>query len=333
MSLLFLMQTTLAQDTQPIGDEPPFIFGGLAWSPDGDALVVGTSEGIWLHKAEDLAPIRQLTEQPYVTALDWSPDGKTIAAGDADGVIHLWNVETNERVFDLQGFTWVVTSVKWNSAGNLLASGSLDETIRIWDTANGEVLQLIEIARGATTDYSVTWSPDAEQIAAQGDEGISVWDVQTGELDLSLPYNYETPVVKWSPDGNTIAAGRFGGEVDLWDATTGEHVNTFIADNYSVEALAWNPASTLLASNGFFPSDEVGDGRLRIWDVRTGELIADVQGGLMSGDAYYTNALAWSPDGSRLASTSDDGKIYMWDTEAYEVVALYEGYSSILLSE
>ncbi len=292
-------------------------------------MAVGTSEGIWLHKAEDLTPLRQLTEEPYVTALNWSPDGKTIAASDNDGLIHLWDVETAENVLELRGHVRVVTSVTWDPFGNLLASGSWDDTIRIWDTANGEVIQMIEIERGATTDYAITWSPDGEQFAAQGEEGISIWDADTGVLRSSWPYNYETSVVKWSPDGRIIAAGRFGGEVDLWDAATGEHLNTFIADNYSVEALAWNPTSTLLASNGFFPSGEVGDGRLRIWDVRMGELIADVPGAVMGAGAYYTNALAWSPDGSRLASTSDDGKIYVWDTENYEVIALYEGYSSI----
>ncbi len=332
LGLLLPIQNLRGQDSQVVGD-PPFIFGGLVWSPDGNVLAVGTSEGVWLHDAGDLAPITHLTEQSNVTSLDWSPDGEMIAAGGSDGIIQLWDVATREKGFDLQGHARVVTSVKWNPVGILLASGSWDDTIRIWDTATGEALQIIELDPAYSTNYSVTWGSEGEQIATfmvdNGQGQIALWDVAAGELLSSWVHDRETSAVKLSPDGAVIAVGSLGGQVKLFDAITGEILYTFEADSYTVTSLAWNPDSTELASTGFYSS--VGDGRLRIWDVETGEMIADVPGGLMGAGAYYTNALGWSPDGSRLASTSDDGKIYVWDTETYEVVALYEGYSSILL--
>jgi WD40 repeat protein len=119
--------------------------------------------------------------------------------------------------------------------------------------------------------------------------------------------------------------GGWGGQVKVWGVATGGLLFTLDADSYAVGALAWNQDGTLLASNG----SAYGEQMIRIWNMITGELIGEFQGGLMTGDAYHSNALAWSPDGSRLSSTSDDGKIYIWDAENYEVIALYEGYSSI----
>ncbi len=317
-----------------LAEEQPFIYGGLAWSPDGKFLAAGTSNGVRLHSVDDLATVTRLGSQEFVTALAWSPDGRNVVSGNFDGEIQIWDVGTHQLLVSIEGHTRAITSIAWSPDGLFFASGSLDDTIRIWNAVTFEPSQIIEVDAEITINYSVTWSPGGEQIAAYGADkgrgGITVWNATTGVRRSFWRHNRETSVVKWSPNGDVIAVGSFGGQVRFFDANTGEVLTTLEADSYTVHALAWSPDGTYLASNGGYGT--VGDRKLRVWDAENGTLITEFFGGIMTGDGFYSNALAWSPDGTRLASTSDGGKIYIWETETFQTLAVYDEYLSIVRS-
>jgi len=87
-----------------------------------------------------------------------------------------------------------------------------------------------------------------------------------------------------------------------------------------------------LAAHNASASD-VRMGQIQIWDVTTGNLLTELPNVIMTGDGFYNNALEWSPDGTRLASISDDGRVIIWDMETYEEIAVYDDYRSILLPD
>jgi WD40 repeat protein len=333
MSLSPYVPFTLANPTDESTNELTFIYGGLTWSPDGNTLAIGTNDGVWLHTVADLTSTTQLVEQSFVASLDWSPDGHQIASGGENGNILILESTTGQITYNLQGHTGKVTSVVWSPNGSFLASASWDNTIRIWDASEGVTLHTIEL-NSRYLNYSLTWSHNSEQIAtyfSTGQEGyIGIWDIETGEANIAWTHNRETCCVKWSPDGRVIATGGGDNQIRIWDPTTGELLNALDPETiHTVDALAWSPDSLYLASNN--SSDH--EATIYIWNTTTWELIAEFQGGIMTGDAFYTNALAWSPDSTRLASVSDDGRIFLWDMETYEQIAVYEGYRSILLSD
>ena len=77
------------------------------------------------------------------------------------------------------------------------------------------------------------------------------------------------------------------------------------------------------------PSDLSGS-HAEIWDLATNNTV-ELPGSVFV--AYVWNkfdAIEWSPDGSKLASISSDGRIVIWDTSSYEIVAEYAGYRPIL---
>jgi WD40 repeat protein len=74
----------------------------------------------------------------------------------------------------------------------------------------------------------------------------------------------------------------------------------------SVYALAWNPGGAGLLSGG-------SDGKLRWWDVHSGQCIR-----VREAHQGIVQALKVSPDGRRLASCGDDGEIRIWDLHSGE---------------
>src|SRR5262249_31378790 len=70
----------------------------------------------------------------------------------------------------------------------------------------------------------------------------------------------------FSPDGGTVAAGSWEGQIYLWSTADGERRLSIDAHQNRVAALEFNRAGTLLASVAW-------DSTFRLWDAATGQLI------------------------------------------------------------
>ncbi|MCE2472441.1 MAG: hypothetical protein J4G18_11200, partial [Anaerolineae bacterium] len=76
------------------------------------------------------------------------------------------------------------------------------------------------------------------------------------------------------------------------------------------------------------PSDFAGS-HAAIWDLDT-DMVVKLPGVFILEFYNSWDFIEWSPDGSKQASISSDGRIVIWDTNTYEVVAEYAGYRSNL---
>ena len=220
----------------------------------------------------------------------FSPDGRTIA-GSGGETVHLWDVETGERKFTVEGVQLAfVTSIAFRPDGRTLASGHT--------------------------------SPLATHSVSDGK--IHLWDTETGRRENSINAAFRKPTsLAYSPDGRTLASGHvdawpgFGswGWVTLRDAETlefkrqlGTHPNGNGLD-YGVRSVAFSPGGSTLAV-GRAVDEWFGSARdtLRLWDVNTGENIRTLEG-----HTDDVNSVVFSPDGGTLASGSSDGTVLLWE--------------------
>ena len=105
--------------------------------------------------------------------------------------------------------------------------------------------------------------------------------------------------IKMSPDKTLLAvAGSTG--VWLYNAKTGGEIALLTGHTKPVSTVAFSPQGDLLVSGSY-------DGRLRIWNPLTRQLLRELTAG------SKVAAIAFSPDGRTLAS-SNGRHIQLWDT-------------------
>ncbi|WP_396446937.1 protein kinase [Actinomadura sp.] len=123
-----------------------------------------------------------------------------------------------------------------------------------------------------------------------------------------------------SPGG--VLAAAFGGWSIAWlvDAASGDHLHTLQVGGMSVGSLAFTPDGRRLLTGA-------SDGRVRIWDVMSGECV-----GVLGGHRSEVRALAVSPDGRLAASGDEDGVVRVWDLAKGRRRHVLKGHSGIVFS-
>jgi WD40 repeat protein len=335
---LIVVRAPSAAAQEPTPAEQPFIYGGLAWSPDGSQIAVGTSDGVWIHQADDLDNRQHTISVDFVTAMDWHPTENWIAVGNISpqgDELRIWDAGTGKVIQVLEGHNHRIGNVRWSADGTMLASRSWDKSVRIWDSASGEVLRIIPLPTHITW-MAMEWSPDSccvvvTNYTRQTEESVFIYDLSTGAVVQSWASIGSPPYLIWSPNGESISVLQ--DQLWVWDAETGEVLKSIDVGESTSFAGVWSPdaASIVLHLRVY---DTHNHDRLVKVDLASGEVIAEATEAVeMRGDGFYANALAYSPDGTQIASISDDGRLLLFNSDDLTLLDSFDGYRSILLED
>jgi eukaryotic-like serine/threonine-protein kinase len=269
----------------------------VAVSPDGRLLAVGCS-----------APYTMSTgESPLVPAYVISlPDGR---------IRH-----------ELLGHRRFVHAVTFQPDGKWLATLGDEGTIRVWDAGSGrEIRALNANTLGLGVELAgLGWSPDGRRLAsALGDGLVRIWDPATGQETARIAHNARS--VAWSPDGARIATGGDSGlEVRPWDPGDERPHGPVLRLPGRVTSLCWSPDGRRLAATSEETTGSRTTSGLTVWDATSGEKVVRVPAVLSP------RAVAFSPDGTRLATGGKEGIVRILDAaDGRERAALFAGSQNL----
>jgi WD40 repeat protein len=223
-----------------------------------------------------------------------------------------------------------VLSGAFSVDGKWFASGGRDsgdaQATNVWRIDQSGLTRQCAIAtRGLI--WQLAFSPDSKMlaIASEGGDGVTLWSPETCSrfASLTMP-NDDTGfhAIAFSPTAPLIAgapvAAKDGSRVVLFDLSTHDVVSRGVGHVGQVQALAFHPSGTSLASGDT-------DGRLVIWDIQDGPRPQLAVRTTPVNQGNYIKALAFSPDGATLARGADQGDFFLHDFKNLDAAPVHLG--------
>ncbi|WP_197168316.1 WD40 domain-containing protein [Neorhodopirellula pilleata] len=146
-----------------------------------------------------------------VMSIRFSPDGKTLASGGADQLVHLWDVESGDRLATLEGHTHHVTAVAWGLDGREAASAAADGVVKIWDLKTKKASRTISDLKSEVTQL-VYLGSEARIGLISGDGDFDVYRTSDGrrETHTKIPAGYLYTLDRTRDAGELIIGGSEG---------------------------------------------------------------------------------------------------------------------------
>ncbi|KAL9105508.1 MAG: hypothetical protein Q9227_009338 [Pyrenula ochraceoflavens] len=223
-----------------------------------------------------------------ILSLTISPQNTTFASSGGDRTLFLWDVSTTQTIRRFSPQTSSSHTAKINAvtfAGDggesVLISGSDDTTVRIWDlrSRSASPVMTLSDARDAISCLAVAGSPSggrsgAEFLSGSVDGRVRSYDLRTGHCTTDT---FPSPVtcLRLTRDGRAMLVSTLDSRIRLMDRGTGQVLQSFSGDGYRNEEVRLKAAMGCREEVVVVGSE--GDGRVRGWEVVSGEGVGGVE--------------------------------------------------------
>jgi WD40 repeat protein len=293
----------------------------VTFSPDGTLVAAGSADGnvqLWDTATQQEAGSALVAGAAEVDALAFSPDGKLLATGGQDGAARLWDIATESQIGTTMATGDVVSALTFGTGGTTLATAESDGTTELWNVATQAQTGAALTVQGSAGVSALAFSPKADALATgNGNGSIQLWSpagfhqpsapLTVGPVGVAAAAAGHTPAA-FSAAGGLLATSNGHGTVRVWDITGKRPVGVPLSTYHIVTGLALSPDGKTLA---------VAGSGVQLWQTATGRRIGIALPA--AGHGRYP-AVAFSPDGTMLATLGADGTARIWNVTTQQQI-------------
>jgi len=311
---------------------------------------------LWNSSGKQLAQFKG--HQNTITSMIFSPNGKQLATASSDGAARLWDLSGRKIAeykgpmygvlsigFSPNGRLLIATIKDYGNFSLLDLSGK--QIAELKTQGQGQILDVtfspdgkkLVGLYGEESGYAILWnleqkpspqpiglsearsvsfSPDSQQIATVGSDGIvRLWSLFGEQLNQFQGHRGSVWNVIFSPDGKQLASSGADNTVRLWDSA-GKQLN-------QLQSLQSEATSISLSPNGKQLATVSNNGTFRLFNLAGKQLTQFPQ--LQT----KVNSISFSPDGDKLATALEDGTIALWDASGGQL-AQFKGHQKEAIS-
>lgn len=267
-----------------------------------EAAEAGPAQADWTEQAS-----KRYTAHPdsvYAVHLNPAAATKLCVSGGGDDKARVWNYQTGDTLFIIEGHTDTVNNVAFSSDGKLVAAGSMDGSISVYDV---ETHALVSKLEGPAGDIEfVTWHPKGPVLlAGSTDSTVWMWTAKDGKC-MQVFSGHMGPVLcgGFSHDGKVVITGSEDGSVIVWNPRAASPIFHFKGEKFHegpLNCLAFHPTERLIITGS-------QDGTCCYASADTGKVLSKFKG-----HSDSVEAVGFCHNLKLAATASLDNSVKIWD--------------------
>ncbi len=309
---------------------------GLDVSADQRTIVSTSTDGVvtvWDPATGRLRKTFQ-TGLQQINSVRLDRTGNLLLLCSANRLASLWDLTAQMQLRQFNGHSHSVIDSAFSASNKTLFTVSLDKSLRVWNLETGESIRELNVRSPLR---ALSLHPLQPLVAIAGDDGfLQVINADSNEIVKDLPFAGNVNSVRFSPNGEYLAASVESGKMAVWkvndDFLLWRERNAEFPPNFDIQfsqgsdklvfATRWECAVWSLESNAITAKHATHANAVRLLPLDQNWLTAwssrwiakfDEQGVALNANAAPITALALSSAGSEIAATVRDAeKVECW---------------------